>query len=251
MVIGDPQAPLATFFEVLDRHGLLGSDGRLAGDVQLTSIGDHFDWGPPAAREAAATDGLRLVCWLAAHERDQVTLLLGNHDLARVGELAIFDDDTFARAQAEADAAYHQRSATRTEEEFRRRHHQPSWEVIARDFSAFRVAQRTCVEGLLRARRFKVAYAAAADLLLSHAGVTLDELDLLGIPLAHRAEAPVIEAALDDALDRAIDAWRAGAFGIAGLHAPGDASGEGRGMFYHRPALRSAATSDEPGVERW
>src|SRR2546427_3244655 len=54
------RSPLATFFEVLDRHGLLGPSGSLADDVELVSIGDHFDWGPPSAREAAAADGLRL-----------------------------------------------------------------------------------------------------------------------------------------------------------------------------------------------
>src|SRR5690349_18566656 len=33
LAVGDPQAPVATFLEVLDRHGLLGDDGRVAADA--------------------------------------------------------------------------------------------------------------------------------------------------------------------------------------------------------------------------
>src|SRR6185436_2588184 len=102
--VGDPQAPLAAFVAILETHGLLGGDGRLAEDVHLVSMGDHFDWGARAEREAVARSGLELLAWLAAHPAEQVTLILGNHDMGRVGELAGFDDATFRAAQAEADA---------------------------------------------------------------------------------------------------------------------------------------------------
>ena len=43
VAMGDPQAPFATVLAVLDRHGLLKNDGQLRDDVQLVSMGDHFD----------------------------------------------------------------------------------------------------------------------------------------------------------------------------------------------------------------
>ena len=85
-VIGDPQGPFAKVRDVLARHGLLVGD-RLAGDVVLISIGDHFDYDhhDPIA---AGQEGLKLLRWLADHEPAQVHILLGNHDAARVMELA-------------------------------------------------------------------------------------------------------------------------------------------------------------------
>ena len=73
-VMGDPQAPFAKVLEVLDRHGALAGD-RLAGDVTLVSIGDHFDYDhrdPVTAGE----EGLRLLSWLASHDPAQVAILL-------------------------------------------------------------------------------------------------------------------------------------------------------------------------------
>lgn len=106
LAIGDPQAPFERLLEILEGHGALGMDGRLAPGVHLVSIGDHFDWGERHEREDAARSGLQALCWLAAHRPEQVTLLLGNHDLGRVGELAAFDDEGFRAAQADADALY-------------------------------------------------------------------------------------------------------------------------------------------------
>ena len=42
-VMGDPQAPFAKVLEVLDHHHALDDD-KLASDVVLVSIGDHFDY---------------------------------------------------------------------------------------------------------------------------------------------------------------------------------------------------------------
>ena len=43
LVMGDPQGPFDKLLEVLGRHGVLDGD-RLAKDVVLVSIGDHFDY---------------------------------------------------------------------------------------------------------------------------------------------------------------------------------------------------------------
>lgn len=252
LAIGDPQAPLDRFLGILDRHGLLASDGRLRPEVFLVSMGDHFDWGSRDDRERAAEDGLALLSWLAAHPPDQVVLLLGNHDLGRVGELARFDDRSFALARSEADVIYDASSTKKKGEEgtgregmstlearFRSLHPDlPTTEVAARDFSAFRAAQRSRVEALLRTRRFRIAHAAAPRLMLQHAGVTIDELDALGVPERSRADANAVASALNAALDGAVDAWDGKTpLSIGVLHVPGSAAdGEGRGIFYQRPS---------------
>jgi hypothetical protein len=238
LAIGDPQGPLPKLLEILDRHEALGDDGRLASTVHLVSIGDHFDWGQPADRERAAADGLAVLAWLAAQPPDQATLVLGNHDLARVGELAGFDDAGYRAARGEADAAYRSGAVDRAAQaRFLERHPAfPTAEAAARDISTFSVAQRTLVTSLLRARRFVLALAAAPDLLLCHAGVTLDELLALGLP--PEAPATAIAEALNAALDAACEHWTPGEpLAIPGLHRPGSAAQEeGRGMLFHRPA---------------
>jgi hypothetical protein len=201
-------------------------------------MGDHFDWGHERDREEAAADGIRLLSWLAAHPSDQVVMIAGNHDLARVGELVGFDDATFAAAQAAADSAYCGGSPDRElESKFLVRYpHVPTAEVIARDFASFRVVQRERVAGLLHSRRFRLAHAAQSDMLLCHAGVTRDDLVSLGLSAAEQADARAIAAALNSALDRAVGEWQQGPFAIPGLHLPGHATaGEGRGILYHRP----------------
>jgi hypothetical protein len=248
VAIGDPQAPLGRFLEILDAHGLLGEGGRLAPDVLLVSMGDHFDFGGRETRAAAADSGTQLLAWLAAHPADQVVLLLGNHDLARVGELVRFDDASFGAAQSEADAAYFHGQPDRPEELFRARYGVPSWEVVARDFGTFRVEQRTLVSALLQTHRFRTAFAAGPDLLLTHAGVTRDELDALGLPGAAHADARSAAAALNDALDTAVGAWSGGPLAVPDLHEPGNASREGLGMFFHRPVRKEG--EEEKGVLR-
>ena len=132
VAIGDPQASLRRFLTILEGHGLLGDDGRLEDEVHLVSLGDHFDWGDREGREEAASSGLRILAWLAAHPPDQVTLILGNHDLARMGELAGFDDEGFRLAQAEADGIYrHGVVDSEQERQFLARHPEvPSAECV-------------------------------------------------------------------------------------------------------------------------
>ncbi len=250
--IGDPQAPFATFRRVLDRHGLLASDGRLRPDVLLVSMGDHFDYGSREARDEAARSGLELLGWLAAHPEDQVVILAGNHDLARVGELAGFDDAAFAAVQKEADAVYDLTGADREDAEkaFLAKHpNVPTAECIARDFSNFRVAQRELVHALLASGRMRAAYAAAGDLLMSHAGVTVD-----AATPAHGRDAASIAASLQARLASAFagyakhDAATGLPFAVPSLpHRPGDAEhGEGDGIFYHRPAKPNADGTRQP-----
>jgi hypothetical protein len=236
VAMGDPQAPTGKVLEVLDAHGLLGDDGRLAPDVFVVSMGDHFDFGGRAERRASSENATEVLAWLAAHPSDQVVILAGNHDLARVGELARFDDASFQEAQTEADAGYWDKAPARSERDFRARWGTPSWELVARDFGGFKVEQRTLVTALLQTGRLGIAYADGSGLLLTHAGVTLDELDALDVPADARVDASAVAASLNAAFAAAARAYTGGPFAIPHLHQPGDASAEGRGMFYHRPA---------------
>jgi hypothetical protein len=251
LAIGDAQAPLSKFLEILDRHSALGSDGRLSEDVHLVSIGDHFDWGTRVSRDQAASDGLALLAWLCAHASDQATLILGNHDLSRVGELAGFDDATFREAQLAAEA-----DAQGAEAAFLTRFPAlPTAEAATRDLATFREPQRTLVTSLLRARRFSAGAAAGADFLLCHAGITVDDLDHVGVRPAQRAHAPRVAAALNAALDQAVSDWSDGeVLAIPYLHQPGHAkTGEGRGIFVHRPSLpdgRGSTPADFEGPPR-
>src|SRR5207247_1250130 len=94
VAVGDPQAPLARFMDILEHHGVLDDDGGIAADTLLISIGDHFDYGAARDAERAADDGLALLAWLVSHDEDRAIVIAGNHDLGRVGELATFDDPT-------------------------------------------------------------------------------------------------------------------------------------------------------------
>lgn len=240
LAIGDPQADITRFLAVLDRHGLLGPDGWLRPEVQLVSVGDHFDWGKAHEREEMATSALRLVAWMAAHPADQVVLLLGNHDLGRVGELAGFTDARFAAAQAQADLIYRGDDTDEAREREFLSHYPevPNVELVARDFGNFREIQRDWVTWLLRAGRFRVAHAAAEHLLVLHAGITREDLHTVGLPESLQAHAPTVADALNRALDTAVVDWKQGPFSIPGLHHPGSAAyGEGRGIFYQRASL--------------
>ncbi len=239
--MGDPQAPFAKVLEVLDRHQLLAGD-RLAMDVELVSIGDHFDY-DVLDPETAGREGVKLLRWLASHDPSQVRLVLGNHDASRVMELAAFDDTGFATARLFArdiDAG------TRTVAEFRATYPQlPPPGVIGRDYASFHAEQRALMVELVLAGRFQLAVvgslAKRSDVLLSHASITERELELLGIGGVHDAHA--IAAALSDHLGRAIDAvradWEAGTItplDLSPLHVTGGAGFEGGGLLYHRPS---------------
>jgi hypothetical protein len=221
--IGDPQGPFAKVLDVLDRHGLLAGD-RLAADVTLVSIGDHFDYDPkdPAT---CAREGVELLRWLASHDRRQVRILFGNHDAARVMELAAILDDDFALARSCDPATYAVRFAAL-----------PPQHVVQRDYAAFTTEQRALVQELLAAGRFELAiHGTLPDgraCLLTHAGVTSRELALLD--LADERDPRAIAVALNEHLFRAVA--RGVPLSLAPLHLPGSDGIEGGGLLYHRPS---------------
>jgi hypothetical protein len=249
-VMGDPQAPFAKTLEVLAVHRALDGD-RLAKDVVLVSIGDHFDYDlrDPAS---AAREGLATLRWLASHEPDQVIMLLGNHDASRVMELATISDDQFERA----------RSLARSIDETERTHGAeaarvrvtrefvpafptlPPPGVVGRDYASFTSEQRALVMKLLLAGRFRLAVTGTLTdgrrALLTHAGVTHRELSLLAVD----EPAPdVITAALEARLARAIEDvradWQRGELAplsLLPLHVTGATGEEGGGLLYHRPS---------------
>ncbi|HTR53759.1 MAG TPA: metallophosphoesterase [Kofleriaceae bacterium] len=232
--IGDPQGPFAKVLEVLDRHGLLAGD-RLAGDVVLVSIGDHFDYDhrDPAG---CAREGLALLRWLASHDYDQVKLLIGNHDAARVMELASISDADFAIARTCDPATYAARFP-----------HLPPQHVLARDYAAFTVEQRELVQELVDDGTMRLALRAqlldGRDCLLTHAGITRRELALLDLdfdpPPDPEIMATILQGKLAEATSAAVSAWDRGQLAplsLAPLHVPGGDGKEGGGLLYHRPS---------------
>lgn len=236
--MGDPQAPRRVVTAVLKRHGALA--GRRLGR-RLLSIGDHFDWGGSSAadRAASAADGEATLRWLASHPDDQVVIIAGNHDLARVGELAGLDDDAFAALQVIADEHYYGDGGVDAERRFFRAAPQlPTTEIIARDLSTYRASQALLVTRLLRRRRMRLAHA-EGGLLFTHAGVTRKTLWRLGLHDDDDVDliAAALNAALDDAVDACLVGRRRRPLIIPGVHRPADGIGEGDGVLYHRPTF--------------
>ena len=211
LVAGDPQTTPERFFTILDRYGALGPDGLLAEGVGLVSIGDHFDFlmGVPEAEPA----GREILSWLA-HQRSSVVVLLGNHDVARVAELARTSDAAFAEAKVAARAleAAHRR-APRDKAEvdgllerfFHRFPDLPSPGMALKDLASFSEAQRALVQHLLADGPFRLAALATLHgrtALLTHAGVTRREVDLLGCADDPRAIEESLAAHLAGALAR-------------------------------------------------
>ncbi len=232
VAIGDPQAPFDTFLQILKLNDLLTPALRLRDTVHLVSLGDHFDFGAASMREAAAADGQRILEWLASHGEDQVTLIMGNHDVARVCELAPFSDETFIEARAFAEQIY--KSGGEERELLQRYPSVPDAECLARDFSCFTVSQRDLVTRLLKERRLRLA-AAFGDSLCIHAGITVPEMR--GVGLAPTASAKETASALNAFLDARVSQWSSGALNLEPLHVAGSAAkGEGVGLLFHRPA---------------
>ncbi len=218
VAIGDVRAPMDKVFRTLESHGLLGDDGRLAPDALLVSLGDHFDWGGEGERSRTTREALELLAWLASHAPDQVVLLLGERDVARVCELNELDVTGYDAERA--------RSA---------------------------VAQRALVRRLVESRRFRLGWAAAEDLLCAHAGVTHDDLARIGLSAGKRSDAREVALALNGFMDRVVEAWDGiERFDLQPLHqCPGAAGEEGRGVLIQRPAHpRRAPAEDFAGPPR-
>jgi hypothetical protein len=192
--------------------------------------------------------------WLAAHAPEQVVLLLGNHDVARVGELAHFADDAaFEAARARADLAY-QSGKVDAEAQAKFLVDYPfvaNAESVARDFSCFSSEQRRLVELLLRTRRFRLAHA-HGGLLAVHAGVTSDDLAAVSVSGDDAAQ---VADGLNAWLDARVAAWVDGPLDLKPFHQAGSAKGgEGRGALFHRPAdptYASAADLEGPPRRRF
>lgn len=256
--VGDPQATPERFFAVLGRAGLLGDDGWLLPDVGLISMGDHFDFKDDHL--TTEPDRRAVLAWLAAHPPEQVRILIGNHDVARVAELAFESDSSFAAARHLAGAIVSARKAKGDAEPLEERFHQtfpriPTPEIAERDYSSFSEAQRRMVQELLMSRRMRLATTArlgGATALLTHAAVTTRELELLrieGEPDATRI-AEALNRHLDGAVEEVTEAWRAGhpaALDLGVVHVAGTSGVEGGGLLHHRPA-----DPHRPGADtRW
>ncbi|HEX3765914.1 MAG TPA: metallophosphoesterase [Kofleriaceae bacterium] len=256
LVMGDPQAPFSKLLEVLDRHQALDGD-RLASDVVLVSIGDHFDY-DLVDWQTAGQDGLKFLRWLAGHDPAQVRLLLGNHDVSRVMELVAISDERFAAARAFARALDGDPGRTAR---FRAAFPElPSAGLAGRDFASFSVEQRALVMELLLAGRFDLALVGELPdgraVLLTHAGVTGRELAMLGASAEPAAIAARLQAQLAAAIDQVRDDWERGVptpLSLEPLHLAGIPGEEGGGLLYHRPsnpARRGADRSWELAVAR-
>ncbi len=251
LVMGDPQAPFERVLDVLEANDALGADGRLAPDVVLVSIGDHFDYDleDPVT---AGREGVAVLRWLAGHDPAQVKLLFGNHDAARVMELIGLDDRRFAEARALARSIRDADGASGEDEFARRFPDVPTPGLAARDYASYSEEQRDLVMELLLAGRFDLALVGrlpdGRDVLITHAGVTRRELGPLGI---EDADERGIAAGLQERLRAACEARRADwargdhtPLSLEPLHVAGRTGVEGGGLLYHRPAR-----SDRPDAD--
>jgi len=252
LAVGDVQCAARKLRQILAHSGLLDPNGMLRPNVHLVFVGDYFDFGNHQQRSIAAVDGIETLAWLSGYGAEQVTLLLGNHDLARIGEFVSMSDERFDSAIKRAARIYGQPARAAEEAEFLADFPEfATAELVARDFSSFVSRQRELVSNLVRSRRLRLA-ASIGDMLFCHAGVTSEDLALLGCGGGTAQEAA---EALNGALDAALDAWNGTSpFAIPGLHTPGSrANGEGGGILYHRaanPALRQDGY-EGPGRRRY
>jgi hypothetical protein len=244
-VVGDAQTSLERFLAVLDAHELLGVDGFLADDVQLVSIGNHFDY-PSLDGTDPRHDGLCILRWLAEHAPQQVHILLGNHDAARVMELHAVGDAQFSRLRGvarELDGADTAAARARWSELT----DIPTPGLAARDYASFTEAQRTLVTELLRAGRYRLGVAgvtaAGTPVLCTHAGVTVREVEMLGVGIAPSALAAALDRRLRDAVAQGV-----APLDLAPLHVAGKQPDEGGGLLHHRPA--SSDSGAEQGERR-
>lgn len=251
VVLGDPQAPFAHTTALLERSGVLAGD-RLRDDVELISIGDHFDYDlrtPDVSRE----EGLRTLRWLASHE--QVRLIFGNHDAARVVELATVTDAEFAAARTlaldiEATKSREGRAAAKQREanEFHPRFpHLSTYGIVARDYASFSEEQRALVVELLLAGRFHLALDGSLPdgrpVILTHAGLTHGEKIF---------SAAAIDAHFRAAIESRRADWLRGVItplSLEPLSQAGTRGEEAGGMLAHRPSDPDRESAD-PAWER-
>lgn len=256
-VVGDPQAPFEKFLAVLGHAGLLDSRGLVREDVSLIVIGDYFDYDldDPVA---AGAEGLRTLRWLAGQPEPRVKLLLGNHDAARVMELASVTDARWAEARVLARSIDEtRRAAGRQAAEARERTEWiprfpdiSTYGLAARDYASFSEEQQRLVVELLLQGRFHLALAGelpdGRPVLLTHAGVTEREVELLGVrdPIGL---ARALDRALAAAVERRRRDWTRGTMtplDLSPLQVAGAPGEEAGGLLVHRPAARTRPGAD-------
>ncbi len=229
LVLGDLQAPLATLLHVLRHHDALDGD-HLRDDVHLVSIGDYVDYGHDPAQ--AAHEGEAVLDWVAAQAPERITILLGNHDVARVMEFSGWTDDRFAAARAALLEGRHVPDA-------------PTRNLVTRDCAAYTEGQARRIRALIRDGRMRLATtvndADGRPLLVTHAGVTRRELSLL-VQAGRLADDDQSDAiAVADALqsfftDQAARSGPSTPLDLTPLYIPASEGREAGGLLYHRPA---------------
>lgn len=258
--IGDPQTTFARFLGILRSHDLIDdATGALREDVGLISIGDHFDFQAHhgEALDATGRDGAEILRWLAAHPAAQVVILLGNHDTARVIELAFESDETFAAARALAlECKAEDPPGAKTREFVTRFPRIPTPEVAHRDYSAFAVYQRKLVQDLLLAGRMRLACLGrqgGKPVLLTHASVTNAQVEQLGVEPTAAEIVDALEAHLRGAVARVRSAWERNeleALALEPIHVAGGSGREGGGLLYHRASQNVDPTGSGAPVAR-
>lgn len=250
--MGDPQTTFANVLRILGSHDLLGDDGYLREGFGLVSIGDHFDFASHNERSLTdiGRDGADNLRWLAEHPPDQVVIVMGNHDSARVMELAFETDESFAAARTLAKGCLAEDASPEKTLAFVEAYPRLAKPGLAdRDFSSFAGSQREQVQHLLLAGRMRLAclgFHAGKPVLLTHAGVTNAQVKELGVEPRAEALADALDERLREAVAQVRGAWEHGepaALDLRPLHFAGEAGHEGGGLLYHRPSNRG----DDPG----
>ncbi|MBC7794220.1 MAG: metallophosphoesterase, partial [Clostridia bacterium] len=212
--VGDAQTSFSHFMRVLRTGGIV-DDYALRPGIGLVCVGDYFDYGAVDDANVAMVgrEGTQTLRWLAGQPADRVIILLGNHDIARVMELAYETDATFRAAQY---LAREVATDLANRDEFITRYPNiPTPEVALRDFSTFAVEQRQLVQELLIARRVTLAASGVLDgkpVLITHAAVPTHDLEAIGMePTTDvSAIASAVNAFLDAAVDAVAPLWQLG-----------------------------------------
>jgi len=259
LAMGDPQTTFEKVLGILRGQDLLDDKGSLREDVGLVSIGDHFDFQIHDKRPLASAgrDSTNILRWLAEHPPDQVVILLGNHDTARVMELAFESDESFAAARALAAACMAEKPPAEKTREFVATYPRLATpELVHRDYSSFAVDQRTLVQQLLLAGRMRLAclgHHAGKPALLTHAGITDAQVEELGVEPRAATLVDALEKRLHEAVARVRKAWERdelAALDLEPLHFAGRSGREGGGLLYHRASQRVDETGSGAPVAR-
>ena len=248
VVLGDPQAPLAMLFAHLDHQHLLTDDGWLRPDIGLICVGDYFDFAAEDA-EDAGYQGVYFLAWLAAHDPAHVTILMGNHDAERVMSLSDCSLEHYREAQS-ACRAMLQHQGPRVRRAFLdawvAKHSQHPPMVAAHDYRSYVPAQSDLVRRLLLQGRMQLAATARDDsgntVLITHAGVTRREMEVLCSPVSAEDCSHCLNAFLSDSVERVRPSWEehgTQSLDLSPLYFGWGQARPNGGCLIHRPDARS------------